>query len=90
MIKEIPLNLPNFHNQKRIERGIMTSSVTSLIRLAYEGQKALHKAFEAMENNVNLARTNNFHMENPVITYGIYNVETVEKQLTQFRTCIAK
>ena len=66
LTKEISLILQNYQKQKRVERGIVTSLVTSFIGLAYEGiscylhnkrQKVLWKAFEAMKNNVNLAIT---------------------------------
>ena len=56
--KEITLILPNFQEQKRIERGIATSLVTCFIGLEYvkeyiaiyiKRQKTIQKAFEAME-----------------------------------------
>ena len=64
LTKEIPLIVPNFPKNRK-KRGIITSLVTGIIGLAYEGissylhnrrQKALKKAFLATENQVNLGR----------------------------------
>ena len=43
-------------------------------------QKALQKAFWKMERNLDLDRNKMHHLENSIIMYGIYNVETVEKK----------
>ena len=57
--------------------------------MAYEGissylhnkrQKALQKVFDAMERKVKLERNKIFcHLEDSMVMYGIYNVETLVK-----------
>ena len=42
-------------------------------------QKALHKAFIAMENKINLQCYRIIHLEDSMVMYGIYNSETLEK-----------
>ena len=63
LMKEISLILPNFPKDRKEKRCIIAPLVTEFIRLAYESissyldnkrQKALQKAFMAMENHVNL------------------------------------
>ena len=63
LTKEISLILPKFSKERKEKRSITSSLVTSFISLTHEGissylhsktQKALHKAFVAMENKVNL------------------------------------
>ena len=87
LTNEISLILPMFPKERKEKRTIITLLVTSLISLPYEGissylhyrrQKALHKAFVAMENKVNLQKTV-FHLEDLVVMYGIYNSETLEQ-----------
>ena len=65
LTKEIPLILPNFPKNRKEKRHIIASLVTGFMGLVYEGissylhnkrQKALKKAFMAMENQVNLKR----------------------------------
>ena len=60
---------------------------TSFIILAYEGissylhnkrQKALQKAFMAMENKVNLQCNNIFHLDDSMEMYSIYNSDTLK------------
>ena len=41
-------------------------------------QKALHKAFCAMENKVDIQCNEIFHLEDSVVMYGIYNSDTLE------------
>ena len=41
-------------------------------------QKAMHKAFVAMENKVNLQCKKIIHLENLMLIYGIYNLETLK------------
>ena len=88
LMNEIPLILPDFPKNRKEKRGIITSLVTGLIRLAYEGvssylhnkrQTTLKKAFVAVENQVNLERNRVFHLEDSVVRYAIYNSDTSEK-----------
>ena len=70
--KEISLILPNFPKNRKEKRRIIASLVTGFIRLAYEDissyvhnkrQKALKKAFVAMENQVNFEWNQIFHLK---------------------------
>ena len=63
LMKEISLILPNFPKDRKEKKSIIASLITNFIGFTYEGissylhnkrQKALHKAFVAMENKVNL------------------------------------
>ena len=91
-MKEISLILPNFPKDRKEKRSIIASLVPSFIGLAYEGvssylhykrQKALQKAFMAMENKV-FTMKQNFYLEDSMVMYGIYNSEISEKLI---RTC---
>ena len=62
--------------------------MTGFIGLACEGipnylhnkrQKALQKAFIAMEKEVNSERNTIFHLEDSMVMYDIYNSEMIEK-----------
>ena len=87
-MNEISLILPKFPKDRKEKRRITASQVTGFISLVYEGissylhnkrQKALHKAFMAMENKVNLQCNKIIHLENSMVMYGIYNSDTLEK-----------
>ena len=64
------------------------SLITGFIGLAYEGissflhykgQKALHKAVQAMENKIKwIYNARVFHLEDSLVMYGIYNSDTLE------------
>ena len=41
-------------------------------------EKALQRAFIAMEKQVNLERNKLFHLEDSMVMHGIYNAETIE------------
>ena len=45
-------------------------------------QKALKKAFMAMEHQVNLERSKLFNLEDSMVMYGIYNLNTLEKLIS--------
>ena len=94
LMKGIPLILPNFQKKKKERRGIITSLVTGFIGLAYEGissylhnkrQKALQRAFIAVEKQVNLERNKIFHFEDQLVMYGICNSETIEKLINMIQ-----
>ena len=83
---EINLILPQVPRKQK--HGIITTLVSSFIGLAYEGisrflhhkrNKALHKAVEAMDNKVTIQQNKLMQLENLMLMYGIYNVETLEK-----------
>ena len=81
------LILPTFPKQERQKRGIVASVITGFIGLAYKGissflyykrQKALHKAVQVMENEVDLQCNRVFHLEDSMTMYGICNSDTLE------------
>ena len=68
-MNEISLILSNFLKDRKEKRSIISSLVTAFIGFMYEGissylhnkrQKALHKAFVAMENKINLQHKKSF------------------------------
>ena len=84
--KEIKLLLPQV--SKRQKCGIITTLVSSFIGLAYEGissflqhkrNNALHKAVNAMNNKANIQCNKLMKLDDAMLMYGIYNVETLEK-----------
>ena len=98
-MKEIPLILLKFQKNKKGKRGIITSLVTGFIGLAYEEissylhdkrQKALQRAFIAMEKQVKLERNKIFHLEDSMVKYGIYNSETIEKLINMIQNMYNK
>ena len=75
LMKETPLILLTLQKSKKENRGVITSLVTGFIELANEGissyshnerQKALQRAFTAMEKQVNLERNKFFHFKGNV------------------------
>ena len=92
--KDIGLILPRFKdrekniNQKCQKRQIISALISGFIGLAFEGissflqhkqEKALQQAMHTMNNRVNKERNSVFHLEDSMIMYGIYNVDTLEK-----------
>ena len=84
--KEIKLLLPQVG--KRQKCGIITTVISSFIGLAYEGissflqhkrNSALHKAVNAMNNKANIQHNKLMKLDDTMLMYGIYNVETLEK-----------
>ena len=86
LANEIDLILPTFTRDKRNRRGIISSVLSGIIGLAYEGissflhqkrQKALHKTVKAMERKVDIQYNKIFHLEDTMIMYCIYNSDTL-------------
>ena len=84
--KEIKLLLPQVNRKQK--HGIITTLVSSFIALAYEGissflqhkqNNALHKAVSAMNNKANIQYNKLMKLDDTMVMYGIYNVETLEK-----------
>ena len=82
---EIRLLLPQVSRQKC---GIITTLVSSFIGLAYEGissflqqkcKNALHKAVNAMNDQVNIQHNKLMKLDDTMLMYGIYNAETLDK-----------
>ena len=82
---EIRLLLPQVSRQKC---GIITTLVSGFIGLAYEGissflqqkcKNALHKTVNPMNDQVNVQHSKFMKLDDTMLMYGIYNVETLEK-----------
>ena len=82
---EIRLLLPQVSRQKH---GIITTLVSSFIGLAYEGissfhqwkcKNALHKAVNAINDQVNIQHNKLMKLDDTMSMCGIYNAETLEK-----------
>ena len=74
--------------QERPKRQIISALISGFIGLAFEGissflqhkrEKALHKAMQVMNERNHIERNRVFHLEDSMIMYGIYNVDTLEK-----------
>ena len=86
--------LPKFGNtendiqSKRLKRQIISALISGFIGLAFEGissylqhkqQKALQQAVHTMNKRINIEQNRVFHLEDSMIMYGVYNVDTLEK-----------
>ena len=76
---------PRYQDKKH---GIITTLVSSFIGLAYEGissflqrrcENALHKAVNAMNDQINIQCNKLMKLDDTMLMYGIYNAETLEK-----------
>ena len=85
---EVDLILPKFYTDQGNKRGIFGAIILGFIGLAFEGissflphkrHKALHKAVKAMSISMDAQRNKLMHLENTLVMYGIYHVETLEK-----------
>ena len=83
---EIKLLLPQVKRKQK--HGIITTLVSSFIRLVYEGissflhhkqNYALHKAVNAMNEKANIQCNKLMKMDNTMLMCGVYNAETLEK-----------
>ena len=92
--KDIGLILPKFEDreknikQKCQKRQIILALFSGFIGLAFEGissflqhklDKALQQAMHTMNKRVNIEHNRVFHLEDSMIVYGVYNVDTLEK-----------
>ena len=86
---EIRLLLPQVSRQKH---GIITTLVSSFIGLAYEGissflqrkcKNALHKAVNAMNDQINIQHNKLMKLDDTMLMYGIYNAKTLEKLINK-------
>ena len=76
----------------RIQKcGIITTLVSTFIGLAYEGissflhhrcNKVLHEAVNALDRKVNIQHNKVMQLENSMLMYSVYNVDTLEKLIT--------
>ena len=92
--KDIGMILPKFGNtdnntqSKCPKRQIISTLISGFIGLAFEGissylqhkrQKALQQAMHTMNKRINIEWNRVFHLEDSMIMYGVYNVDTLEK-----------
>ena len=92
--KDIGLMLPKFENKetnvrpKCKKRQIISALINRFIGLAFEGissflhhkwGKALQQAMRTMNKRVNIEWNRVFYLEDSMIMYGVYNVDTLEK-----------
>ena len=92
--KDIGLILPRFENKetnvhpKCQKRQIISALISGFIGLAFKGissflqhkwEKALQQAMHTMNKRVNIEWNRVFHLEDSMIMYGVYNVDTLEK-----------
>ena len=84
--KEIKLFLPQVNRKQK--SGIITTLVSSVIGLAYEGissflqhkqNNALLKAVNAMNNKANIQHNKLIKLDDTMLMYGIYNADMLEK-----------
>ena len=70
------------------KKQIISALISGFIGLAFEGilsylqhkrQKALQQAMHTMNKRINIERNRVFHLEDSMIMYGVYNVDTLEK-----------
>ena len=87
LIKEIPLILLKFQKKEKEKRDIITSIVTGFIGLAYksisscihnEREMAFKESCHSYEKPNEFRNKQNFHLEDSMVIYGIYNSETIE------------
>ena len=81
-------NMENNAQPKCPKRQIISALISGFIGLAFEGilsylqhkqQKALQQTMHTMNKRINIERNRVFHLEDSMIIYGVYNVDTFEK-----------
>ena len=86
--KEIKLLLPQVKRKQKC--GIITTLISSFIRLAYEDISSflqhkqnnalhIHKAVNAMNEKVNIQYNKLMKMDDTMLMYGVYNAEMLDK-----------
>ena len=87
LTNEIGLILLKYIERKE-KHGIITLLISGFIGLVYEGMSSflhhrrhntLHKAVKVIENKANMQHIKLMHLEDIMVMYGIYNLETLEK-----------
>ena len=93
--KDIGMILPKFGStesndikSKHPKRQIISALISGFIGLTFEGilsylqhkrQKALQQAMHTMSKRINIEQNRVFYLEDSMIMYGVYNVDTLEK-----------
>ena len=85
---EVDSILPKFHTEHRNKRGIFGAIISGFLGLAFEGissflnhkrHKALQRVVKAMSLSTEAQRNKLMHLENSLIMYKVYSMETLEK-----------
>ena len=94
LVKDIGLILSKFEDreknikQKHQKRQIISALISGFIGLAFKGsssflqhkqEKALQQAMHTMNKRINIEQNIDFHFEDSMIMYGVYNVDTLGK-----------
>ena len=88
LMNEVDLILPKFQTQRRNKRAIFGAIISGFLGLAFEGissslhhkrHRALQKAVKMMSITMGAQRNKLKHLENSLIMYRVYNVETLFK-----------
>ena len=84
---EVDIILPKFYEGQKSKRGNFRVIILGFIGLAFKGissflhnkgHKALHKAVKAMSVTTDMKRNKLMHLENTLVMYRTYKVETLE------------
>ena len=85
---EVDLILPKFPEGRKTKRGIFSMIVSGFLGLDFKGilsflhnrrHKALHNAVCAVSYKTDIQRNKLMHLEDTLVMYGVYSVETLEK-----------
>ena len=91
---EVDLILPNFQMEQRNKRAIFGTIISRFLGLAFEGissflhqkrHKALQRAVKLMSITTYAQRNKLMHLENLLIMYGVYDVETLSELVQMAR-----
>ena len=92
---EVDVILSKFPEGRKSKKGIFSAIISGFIGLAFEGissflhnrrHKALHKAVSAMSTKTDIQRNKLMHLENALVMYGVYNMETLERLIKTVHT----
>ena len=92
---EVDLILPKFPKGWKNKRGIFSAIIPGFVVLTFKGissflhkrrHKALHKSVNAMSIKTHIQRNKLMHLENTLVMYGVYNVETLERLVKTVHT----
>ena len=95
---EVDLILPIFQPQRRNKRAIFGAIISGFLGLAFEGissflhhkrHRALQKAVKMMSITMDFQRNKLMYLENLLIIYRVYNVETLSKLVKTAKFCTA-
>ena len=85
---EVDFILPKFLEGRESKRGIFSAIISGFVGLTFKGilnflhnrrHKALHNAVSTLSTKTDIQRNKFMHLENTLVMYGVYNVETLER-----------